>query len=366
VRLRRARTLVIKFVDSTPILQNFLTQKSIVCDSFTIDLLSKASVWEDPQQFLALYPAVDPAAIVAHLNILVEQSFLVVEDTPAATFDTQYEVAWSWDTTAGLYHFGMKDPPYLNPAQAVSWMGQRSLSAPPVSMFTTNESCAYVKKLPKPDIAGNFFSLLNRRRSIRSFLPAPLSLDALRDCLFAGLGITGFLDTHFPGSARMIPLKMAPSGGGRNPYEAYVYALNVKDLPSGLYHYSAIENSLGLLTSSPDVSPTQLLVGQYWAEDAGALILLVANFERSMWKYPHPTAYRVVLIEAGHIGQNVALAAANQGLTAVPTAAFSDTAAQNLLNLDWIKQSLVYVLLVGAPRPNAFEVEDFTPHVPPE
>src|SRR5260370_25332665 len=117
----------------------------------------------------------------------------------------------------------------------------------------------------------------------------------------------------------MIALKMGPSGGGRNRCEGYVYELNGKGLPSGLYHSSAIENSLGFLTSSPAVSPTQLLVGQYWAEDAGALILLVANFERSMWKYPHPTAYRVVLIEAGHIGQNVALAATNRGLTAVST-----------------------------------------------
>jgi SagB-type dehydrogenase family enzyme len=364
VRLRRARTLVVKFVDSAPILQNFLTQRSIVCNSLTIDLLSKASVWAEPQSFCSLYPVEDPTVIMSYLSFLIEQSFLIVEHTPSATFDLQYEDAWAWDATAGLYHFGMKDPPYLNPAQAVSWMEQRALSASPVSLFTTNDSCAYVKKLPKPNVAEGLLSLLNRRRSIRSFLPASISLEALGDCLFAGLGITGFLDTHFPGSARLIPLKMAPSGGGRNPYEAYVYALHVKDLASGLYHYSAIDHSLGLMTATPAVPPTQLLVGQYWAEDAGALILLVANFERSMWKYPHPTAYRVVLIEAGHIGQNIALAATDHALTAVPTAAFSDTAAQTLLNLDWIKQSLVYVLLVGAPRPDAFEIEDFTPHVP--
>jgi len=364
VRLRRARTLVVTFVGSTPILQNFLTRRAVPSDSFTIDLLSNAGAWAEPEALCALYPGVNPSVLMGQLQFLVEQSFLVVEHTQAASFDAQYETSWAWEATAGLYHFGMKDPPYLNPTQAVSWMEHRAASTPPVALFSTNESCAEVKKLPKPDIAGPLFSLLNRRRSIRSFLPACTSLEALRDCLFAGLGITGFLDTHFSGSARYIPMKMTPSGGGRNPYEAFVYVLHVEGLPRGIYHYSALENSLGLVADTPKVSPTELLVGQYWAEDAGALILLVANFERSMWKYQHPTAYRVVLIEAGHIGQNIALAAASHGLTAIPTAAISDTAAQLLLGLDWIKQSLVYCLLVGVPRPDAFEVQDFTPHVP--
>jgi hypothetical protein len=58
---------------------------------------------------------------------------------------------------------------------------------------------------------------------------------------------------------RKLPLKMTPSGGARNPYEAYVYALNVEGLPFGVYHYSAIDNTLGLLSSSPHCSATELL-----------------------------------------------------------------------------------------------------------
>ena len=37
---------------------------------------------------------------------------------------------------------------------------------------------------------------------------------------------------------------MTPSGGARNPYEAYVYVRNVEQLAPGMYHYSAAENSL--------------------------------------------------------------------------------------------------------------------------
>jgi len=105
-----------------------------------------------------------------------------------------------------------------------------------------------------------------------------------------------------------------------------------------------------------------LFAGQDWTENAAFGILLVANFGRTMWKYPHPTAYRVVLIEAGHIGQNVALAAARHRLSATPTGAVNDTAAQHLLGLDWVQQSLVYAVFVGKAASTAFELENFVPH----
>jgi SagB-type dehydrogenase family enzyme len=88
----------------------------------------------------------------------------------------------------------------------------------------------------------------------------------------------------------------------------------------------------------------------------------VANFERTMWKYPNPTAYRVLLIEAGHIAQNICLAASDHHLTTTPTAAICDTHAHELLRLDWIKHSMVLALLVGKARPDAMEVENFVAH----
>ncbi|MGO7624572.1 nitroreductase family protein, partial [Rhizobium ruizarguesonis] len=39
----------------------------------------------------------------------------------------------------------------------------------------------------------------------------------------------------------------------------------------------------------------------------------------------HPTGFRVVLIEAGHIAQNMLLAATASGLVATPTCALNDS-----------------------------------------
>ena len=360
MRLRRARTLVLTFVDATPILRNFMTRHAMPVNGFALDLVSRADRWQTPEDFRVVYAGVPPALIETYLRGLTEQGFLVVEGTPAAAIDAEYETFWQWDTAA-MYHFGVKDPPWLNAQQSAEWMHHVSATKPAVPLCTTNDGLENVVAMEPPDLEHGLLSIMNRRRSVRSYVSEPVSRRALGDCLFAGLGITGLLNTRLPGEDPRVLLKMTPSGGARNPYEGFVYARRVADLDFGLYHYSAIDHTLGLLTKTPVVTTSQLFAGQHWTEGAAFAILLVANFGRTMWKYPHPNAYRVVLMEAGHIGQNVALAAAEHGLSATPTAAINDTAAQALLGLDWVRQSLVYAILVGKPQPDAFELENFTP-----
>ncbi len=78
-------------------------------------------------------------------------------------------------------------------------------------------------------------------------------------------------------------------------------------------------------------------------------IILCASLDRTMWKYPDPNAYRVVLIEAGHIGQNIMLAATEKGLTACPTAALSHSLIRDAAGLDSITDTPLYALTLGVP-----------------
>lgn len=363
MRLRRARSLVVTFAGPTPVLRNFLTPVAIPADSFAVDLLGRAEDWQAPEALQALYPNVQPPVLASYLQGLSEHGCLVVEGSAAAVLDAQYERSWAWDATAGLYHFGIQDPPWLDEDQATQWMQHVSAAKPPMPLLTTNEGMETVVALERPELDQGVLSVMTRRRSVRSYRTEPVALETLRDCLFAGLGVTGFLDTRLPGEEPRVPLKMAPSGGGRNPYEGYVYARSVRDLEPGIYHYSALDNTLGLVTDS--LPPTsRLFAGQSWTEGAAFGILLVANFHRTMWKYPHPNAYRVVLMEAGHIAQNVALVAAERALSATPTAAVNDSAARELLGLDRVSQALVHAVFVGHPDPEAFERQNFIPHEP--
>jgi SagB-type dehydrogenase family enzyme len=159
-----------------------------------------------------------------------------------------------------------------------------------------------------------------------------------------------------------VPQKMTPSGGSRNPYEAYVYVLDVEGMTPGIYHYSALEHSLGLVSSPPLPRPSEMLGWQKWTDDAAAVVFLVAHYSRTMWKYPHPMAYRAVLIEAGHIAQNIMIAATSHGLTANPTALFRDSMIESCLQLESVLQAVNYAVLLGRPASAKPDFGRFVPN----
>ena len=142
---------------------------------------------------------------------------------------------------------------------------------------------------------------------------------------------------------------MTPSGGARNPYEAYVYARDVEGLAPGFYHYSAHDHDLGLVETNRMPKLSELVGGQDWADEMPCMIILCAMLERTMWKYDDPNAYRVVLIEAGHIGQNIMLAATRNGLSACPTAALNHATIRECVSLKRLTDAPVYALTLAVP-----------------
>lgn len=191
-------------------------------------------------------------------------------------------------------------------------------------------------------------ALMARRRTIRDFMTEALEAEDLAACLFAGCGITGWTEN----CTGKLPLSMTPSGGARNPFEVYVVVRNVIGLAPGTYHYDAMAHSLDLV-GGPSPQLSELIGGQDWANGAACAIVLVANFDRSMWKYCDANAYRVVLIEAGHIVQNIMLAATDANLTACPSAALAHSAVAEHLGLDPILQAPVYAAIMGRPKLSA-------------
>ena len=188
----------------------------------------------------------------------------------------------------------------------------------PVPPFYLTKQDAESISLPAACECG-LFEIMSRRRTVRSARAEPIALAALAECLYAGMGIVG----HTENCVGKLPLKMTPSGGARNPYEAYLYLRAVAGLEPGFYHYAAIYHTLRRLKTEEAPLPSELLGNQQWADEMPCIVFLCAHFERPMWKYNDANAYRVVLMEAGHIGQNIMLAATRRGLSACPTAALN-------------------------------------------
>ena len=80
---------------------------------------------------------------------------------------------------------------------------------------------------------------------------------------------------------------------------------------------------------------------------------MTAVFPRTMWKYRVARAYRVVLLDAGHLCQTFCLVATWLGLAPFCTAALKDTLIEKDLGIDGIRESVLYVAGVGLPATSA-------------
>ena len=144
-------------------------------------------------------------------------------------------------------------------------------------------------------------------------------------------------------------LRTAPSAGALYPVETYVVAHRVDGLERGVYHYAVLDRALERLRAGDarlDVMHAAL--DQGIAYEAAAVFVWSAVWQRSIWKYGQ-RAYRYVPLDAGHIAENVALAAVGLGLGSCQIAAFYDDEANDLLGLDGESESAIYMTVVGRP-----------------
>jgi SagB-type dehydrogenase family enzyme len=66
-----------------------------------------------------------------------------------------------------------------------------------------------------------------------------------------------------------------------------------------------------------------------------------------MWKY-RERAIRYLFLDAGHICQNLMLAATALGLGSCPVGAFFDNEVEQLLQVDGEEEAVLYLAAVGA------------------
>lgn len=344
---RAAKALAFAIDDGQVMGCNFLQKTSFACAPQLLDCLSRIENWTAAADVAAMVDTAGEFHPDALVGSLVECGVLLRRGSPEDARDARYADGWRWDLPAGLLHFMLLDNEIMSmPEQEQVQIEHLADSPQPVLARRHTGVAGAIAFGPRPAQCP-VLDLMARRRTCRQVRHAPVDAQAIADCLYAGLGVVGYTSNV----AGTLPLSMTPSGGGRNPYEAFLLVRNVDGLASGMFHYSATDRTLLPLHSDVPAEPSVLAGDQHWMDDMACIIFLCAHFERTMWKYPDANAYRVVLIEAGHIGQNIMLAATQHGLTACPTAALSHGPIAELCGLqDPITQAPVYALAIGAPN----------------
>ncbi len=353
MRLRNSRTAVILPHQGQSIVFDFLTKSAISVSPEVILWFNEFSEWSSVQNIIISHPEYEPSSIAATVERMLDAGLLVAEGGEQAERQEQYAANWQWSPLAATFHFSTQNLEFVSLEQSQEMSLQKFETAPSPSLnwherFRDRPTIT----LDLPTAENPFFEVVGRRRSSRTPLPVPLKLEELANCLYSGLAIT----SHVVTPTGTLPLTPTPSGGARNPYEAFVLVQNVEGLDRGFYHYSGLKHQLRLVSSAVPNNPADLLAGQDWANPMPVLIFLVAVLERTMWKYNEDSAYKIVMIESGHIGQNIMLAATAQGFSACPTAALAHNLISSHLGLDQITHTPVYAIALCHPGPYDAEI----------
>jgi SagB-type dehydrogenase family enzyme len=182
------------------------------------------------------------------------------------------------------------------------------------------------------------------RRSSRGFRPGGgISLQTLTALLRAAYGETfDNADGVFPRSFRTVP-----SAGALYPLEIYVHSVHVQGLDAGLYHYDAARDVVRLVREG-DGSRfiAEGLVQGNISLEASLMFFLTGLPRRSTFKY-RERGYRFMLIEAGHVAQNLSLAAAALGLGALCIGGYRDEKIDEFLGIDGLDHASLYLVAVG-------------------
>jgi SagB-type dehydrogenase family enzyme len=192
-------------------------------------------------------------------------------------------------------------------------------------------------KLPQPryDSDVSLEETLVKRRSVRDYTREPLALEEVSQIVWAAQGISSDRGG-----------RTSPSAGALYPLEVYLIVGNVKGLAAGVYRYMPKGHEL-VMVSEGDIRAAlaDAALGQSPVKYGAVDIVLTSVYDRTTKKYGD-RGIRYVLIEIGHVAQNICLQATAMELGSVMIGAFHDDEVKGLLKLPKEEDPL-YIIPIG-------------------
>src|ERR1700728_768609 len=201
-------------------------------------------------------------------------------------------------------------------------------------------------KLPKAyqDIDKTLAASIIDRRSSRDFSDAPMSLEEVATIAFLACGVQG-------GNNKSEAHRNVPNSGGLGSVELSLIVQNVTGLTPGIYVYDSVRH--WLVPKSYGVYRQWILRDLFYSSELSACataFCLAVNMRRLKSKYG-TRGYRLGLLDAGHVSQNINLVAAALGLAVCPSAGYIDSEFNRALKIDGLATTAVLSVLVGKMNP---------------
>jgi putative peptide maturation dehydrogenase len=260
---------------------------------------------------------------------------------------------------------------------------------------------------PHADIAlprierDDFDALLDTRATCRNYDPdAHVPLATFSQLMARVFGVRGI---GHPAPGFDVFKRTSPSGGALHPTECWLVVQRVQGIAPGLYRYRIDTHALepvtpGIAPPKPGDAGTQVLddhasddqawgdqasgtdaqrawtadelhafariavAGQDFFADAPVLCILAPRFHRNFWKYRnHAKAYRVAILDAGHLSQTLQLCATQAGLGPFVTGAINEVDIERAFGVAGYAQSPIVVCGFGQ-RAATMTTSEFDPN----
>ncbi|MEE8398842.1 MAG: SagB/ThcOx family dehydrogenase [Desulfobacterales bacterium] len=221
---------------------------------------------------------------------------------------------------------------------------QKRQIPPPPRQKPHPDNATLIDLVPPENLALGEMSVMEairNRRSRRKYTGAPMTPEELAYLLWVTQGIS----RPFPGDIGA--LRTAPSGGGRHPFETYLFINHVIGFESGLYRYLPLDHKLCFLYSDAELIDriSAAFYGQYISNCTVAFIWTAIPY-RTEWRYGILSP-KLIAIDVGHLCQNLYLAVESLSAGMCAIAAYDQDKIDTLLDVDGKEEFAVYLATVG-------------------
>lgn len=210
--------------------------------------------------------------------------------------------------------------------------------------YKTYDRMPYIA-LPQPTtLSAPLSTVLDHRHSTRSFSDQHIPLETLSTLLTYAAG------ERTRGASEQI-LRRYPSAGARYPLEIYILAKDIEGVAPGLYHFNVRDRTLehmadGAVAHTLDTQLSERESNRFIRE-APATLIISAVWERYFMKY-QDYGYRLTLLEAGHLSQNIQLVSEACGLAYCSYVGRHEQEADTALDIgDHRGENVIYFTTIG-------------------
>lgn len=219
------------------------------------------------------------------------------------------------------------------------WRSYLEMSQEDIKNIKLREKKEYKKYIQLPDpkpAQGSLHEAFERRRTIRDFTYKDVSLQELSDILFIGYGKfhLNFGEKYLDFDENFNWRRAAPSAGGLNCINAYLFIKRVPGVPVGLYFYDNDKHQLCLIEEKDyEEKFVENIMKQEFGIGSAFTIFNVADFHRVSLKYRDSKSFAIPFLDNGHILQNIILSVTNMKLEYWMTTALCDEYFERIFNL---------------------------------